>query len=67
MTQLLHHRALADDSVGFGEIIAIMGEIYLIGLAVPIPVAALANVAGLPAGITLSPIIDPAIAAAFTA
>ena len=67
MTQLFHHGALGDDSVGFGEIIAIMGEVYLIGLAVLIPVAALANAAGLPAGITLSPINDPTIAAAFTA
>jgi hypothetical protein len=42
MTQLLHHRALADDPVGFGEIIAIMGEIYLIGLAVLIAAAFIA-------------------------
>ena len=67
MTQLLHHGAFGDDPVGFGEIIAIMGEIYLIGLAVLIAVAALANAAGLLAGITLSPIDDPTIAAAFTA
>ena len=52
-------------TIGFGEIVAVMGEFYLIGLAILILVAAMAM--DVPAGLTFIPIDDPAIAANFTA
>ena len=67
MTQQLHPGVPDGDLVGFGEIVAVVGETYLIGLAILILIAALTNVAGLPAGIRFIPIGDPAMAAAFTA
>ena len=54
------------DPIAFGEIIAIMGEFYLVGLAILILLAAMANVAGVPIGINIIQIDDPAIAATFT-
>lgn len=65
MTAPLHPGASDGDAFGFGEIVAIMGEIYLIGLAVLILLAAMANAANVPANFIS--IDDPAIAAAFTA
>jgi len=54
------------DPIVFGEIIAIMGEFYLVGLAILILLAAMANAASVPAGINIIQIDDPAIAATFT-
>ena len=55
------------DPVALGEIIAIMGELYLVGLAILILLAAMANVAGVSTRIDIIQIDDPATAAAFTA
>ena len=55
-----------DAPIGFGEIAAVIGEIYLVTLAAMVAVAAMASTADLrvPAFI---PIDDPALAANFTA
>jgi hypothetical protein len=54
------------DPIALGEIIAIMGEFYLVILAILILLAAMANVASVPIGIDIIQIDDPASAAAFT-
>ena len=54
------------DPIALGEIVAIMGELYLVGLASLILLAAMANAANVPAGFNLIEIDDPAIAATFT-
>ena len=55
------------DPIAPGEIVAIMGELYLVGLAILILLAAMANVAGVSTRIDIIQIDDPATAAAFTA
>jgi hypothetical protein len=52
--------------IGLAEIVATMGELYLVGLAILILLAAMANIASVPTGISIIQIDDPAIAAAFT-
>ena len=54
------------DPIALGEIVAIMGEVYLVGLASLILLAAMANATNVPAGINIIQIDDPAIAATFT-
>jgi hypothetical protein len=65
MAVRLHQVVLDADPISLGAVVAIMGEVYLVLLAVLILFVGLANVAGVPGGII--PIDDPAIAATFTA
>jgi hypothetical protein len=67
MREALMDNLTADDAdaIGVGELIAIMGEVYLVVLAILILLAACAEAMDASRGIV--PIDDPAIAAAFTA
>ncbi|HKP26340.1 MAG TPA: hypothetical protein VJV39_20905 [Dongiaceae bacterium] len=55
------------DPISLGEIAALIGEMYLVMLAVMVVVAASATAVGVPEAPAFIPIDDPAIAAAFTA
>jgi hypothetical protein len=60
-------KAHPTDGVSIGEIVALMGEIYLVTVAVLVVGAAIALTVGVPPVPALIRIDDPAIAANFTA